>query len=90
MGSYKIELRRSAEEDLRKISPPKFITNILKKIESLPGNPFPRQSLKLSGEQGMYRMRVGDYRVIYEVDQDSNRIVIHYIRHRKDVYRKFK
>ncbi len=87
MGSYKIRFKRSAEQDIRKISPP-LIANILRKIESLADNPFPRQSLKLSGVEATYRLRVGDYRVIYEVYQGTNEVIIQYARHRRDVYRK--
>jgi mRNA interferase RelE/StbE len=86
MGSYKIELRQSAGRDIRKITPT-LIPNILRKIEALSSEPFPRQSLKLSGGEATYRLRVGDYRVIYEVDNKTRAVVIHYVRHRREVYR---
>ena len=50
-------------------------------------NMFPYNSVKLSGTDDLYRIRVGDYRVIYGVDHNLKLIVIHYIRHRRDVYR---
>ena len=87
MGLYKIEFKQSAERDIRKITPT-LIPNILRRIEALAGNPFPRQSLKLSGVEVTYRLRVGDYRVIYEVNPEAKTIIIHYVRHRREVYRK--
>lgn len=87
MESYKIEFKRSAERDIRKINS-RLIPNIFRKINTLADNPFPRQSLKLCGTEATYRLRVGDYRVVYEVDAETNIIVVHYIRHRGEVYRK--
>jgi|YelNatPaOPRAMG01_1025707.scaffolds.fasta_scaffold09719_8 mRNA interferase RelE/StbE len=87
MGLYKIEFKQSAERDIRKITPT-LIPNILRKIEALAGNPFPQQSLKLSGVKVTYRLRVDDYRVIYEVNHEAKTIIIHYVRHRREVYRK--
>ena len=88
MVLYRIEFKRSAEHDIRKISPP-IVSNIFRKIEALAGNPFPQQSLKLSGVvEVTYRLRVGDYRVIYEVDSEAKIIIIHHVRHRKGIYRK--
>ena len=87
MALYKIEFKQSAERDIRKITPT-LIPNILRRIEALADNPFPRQSLKLSGVEVTYRLRVGDYRVIYEVNPEAKTIIIHYVRHRREVYRK--
>lgn len=87
MGLYKIEFKQSAERDIRKIIPT-LIPNILRKIETLASNLFPRQSLKLSGVEATYRLKVGDYRVIYEVNSEVKTIIVHYVRHRKEVYRK--
>ena len=86
MASYAIEFKRSAERDLRKISPA-LIPAILSRVEALAEDPFPRQSRKLAGAERMYRLRVGAYRVVYEVDSDVRAITIHYIRHRREAYR---
>lgn len=88
MDFYKIEFKQSAERDIRKISPV-LIPNILGRIEALAINPFSRQSLKLSGAESTYRLRVGNYRIIYFVDSEIKTIVIHHIRHRREVYRRF-
>ena len=87
MDLYKIEFKQSAERDIREITPA-LIPNILKRIGTLAINPFPRQSLKLSGVEVTYRLRIGNYRVIYEVDPGAKTIIVHYVRHRREVYRK--
>ena len=87
MGSFRIKFKRSAEQDIRRIDR-KLIPDILTKIEALADNPFPRQSLKLSGAETTYRLRIGDYRVIYNVDASRKSIIVHHIRHRREVYRK--
>ncbi len=66
------------------------IPRIIKSVESLIKNPFPKQSLKLHGTNKLYRIRIGDYRVIYQVNSNENILTIFYVRHRKDVYRKRK
>ena len=48
---------------------------------------MPRQAVKLAGGEAWYRVRVGDYRIIYGVDTRARQITVHYIRHRRDVYR---
>ncbi len=59
----------------------------MKRIEGLTTDPFPRHAIKLSGTERLYRIRVGDYRIIYKVDTEAEQITIHYIRHRREVYR---
>ena len=87
MGSFKIQFKRSAEKEIRQIEP-KLIPKILTRIGALADNPFPRQSLKLSEAEATYRLPIGDYRVIYSVDTVTKTIIVHYIRHRKEAYRK--
>jgi len=87
VDSYKIEVVKSADKDARRISK-QDISRILKAIRSLANNPFPPQHKKMKGSENEYRIRVGDYRVIYEVDIENKLITIFHIRHRKDVYRR--
>jgi mRNA interferase RelE/StbE len=61
---------------------------VLKRIESLQSDPFPHGASKLSGAERLYRIRVGDYRIVYEVDTEAKQITIHHVRHRREVYRK--
>lgn len=86
MATYSLSFKPSVEKDLLAI-PHAVTVRIFTRIEQLPGNPFPSQSSKLQGAERLYRLRVGDYRVVYEVDREALRIVIHYVRHRRDVYR---
>jgi len=86
MAFYKIDFKPSAEKDLRSLPRP-IISRITEKIEKLAGDPFPLQAVKLSLSEHLYRWRVGDYRIIYEVDEGKKKVIIHYIRHRRQVYR---
>ena len=86
MASYSLQFRPSVEKDLRAL--PKSVTKrIWRRVEALADEPIPAGSVKLSGAEALYRIRVGDYRVIYGIDHSSKRILVHYIRHRKDAYR---
>ena len=86
MASYRIEFKRSAARDLAQISP-RNTQRIWRSIEALEEAPFPRQSIKLSGAEQLHRLRVGVYRVIYDVDTAEAVITIHYVRHRREAYR---
>jgi mRNA interferase RelE/StbE len=86
MGFYEIQWKKSAEQDLRKVDR-KEIPVIISAIESLSSNPFPPQHRKLRGTQKLYRIRVRDYRVIYQVDTKIKTIMVFYVRHRKEAYR---
>ena len=87
MASYKIVFKPSAEKDLRSL-PKVAVGRIFKRIEALSVDPLPRGSTKLAGAEGLYRIRIGDYRTIYGVDEEKRQIVVHYVRHRRDVYRR--
>ena len=86
MGSFELKWRISTRKDIRKL-PPQEVVRILAEVESLPANPFPPGCEKLAGAEHTWRIRVGDYRVIYEVLADTRTLVIQRVRHRKDVYR---
>lgn len=87
MGSYEIDVKGSAQRDLYKLDR-LIVPRITRAIEALSVNPFPPNIVKLRDTENMYRLRVGDYRVVYEVNAQSKTVIIHYIRHRKDVYRR--
>ncbi len=86
MASYKVILRPSVEKDLRSIPKP-VIGRVVKRLELLADDPFPRQALKLEGGEQLYRLRVGDYRLVYAVGRDTKEVIVHYVRHRREVYR---
>ena len=64
-----------------------MVSRVFKQIEALGNEPFPRQSRKLAGAEQLYRVCVGDYRAVYGVDKAAKEVIIHYVRHRRDVYR---
>ncbi len=87
MASYKVVPKPSVEKDLRTL-PKTTVVRVLKQIDGLADDPFPRQTIKLEGGEGLYRIRVGDYRVIYGVDRNTRQVIIHHVRHRREAYRK--
>jgi len=87
MGSYSIRLQPSVEKDVRHIAGTD-LRRIFERIEALADDPFPRGVVKLSGAEGLYRVRAGDYRIVYEVEHSSSQIIVQHIRHRRDVYRR--
>ncbi|MCX8143945.1 MAG: type II toxin-antitoxin system mRNA interferase toxin, RelE/StbE family [Bacteroidia bacterium] len=86
MVSFKIEHRTSVEKDIQKI-PHKFLQKIIERIDHLSKNPYPIGCEKISGKNSYYRIRVNDYRIIYQVIEQKKLIIIERIRHRKDVYK---
>ncbi len=89
MASYKVVFKPSVEKDLRTL-PKSVIERVFRRIELLGSNPFPRQSMKLAGAEQLYRVRVGDYRIVYGVDKKAKQVLVHYVRHRQDVYRQIR
>ncbi len=84
---YKAQFRKSAEKDLASL-PKKMQQKILDAAYDLEEDPRPSGSIKLSGtKEPVYRIRVGDYRVIYSIEDAIKIIEIQKIGHRKDVYR---
>lgn len=85
MAKYKIRVKQSAEKELRKLSKKELI-KILDKIEDLSDNPHPVGSIKLTNEE-KYRIRVGNYRVLYKVEDDILTVFVVKVGHRKQIYR---
>ena len=86
MASYSLFLKPSVEKDLGRLPKP-LLGKIWQRIEALSNDPLPRQSTKLAGAEHLYRLRVGDYRVIYTIDHQAKHVIVHYVRHRRDAYR---
>ena len=85
MGRYKVTLSKSAAKELSKLFPP--VTNkIIKVISDLSDNPRPSGSKKLKGGFNNWRIRTGDYRVVYSIDDEILIVDIRKIGHRKDIY----
>ncbi len=89
MANYKVEVSSTAEKALKKI-PKKDLTKIIEAIQILTINPFPEGCRKLSGEENIYRIRQGNYRVIYEVIGKKLVVLVLKVGHRKEIYRSIK
>ena len=86
MPTYRVVVKPSVEKDLRSV-PTAAAERVLGVIDGLREQAFPRNSVKLTGTEGLHRVRIGQYRVIYAVDRGARLITVHYIRHRREVYR---
>ena len=85
-GSYSLRIKRSAERELRALPQPD-LGRIVRRIQGLAQDPHPAGHEKLSG-QDRYRVRQGDYRIVYAVDDEKRTVQVVKIGHRREVYRK--
>jgi mRNA interferase RelE/StbE len=83
--TYTVIFSRPARKDLEAL-PPKAQDRILAAVAGLGTNPRGQGSKKLKGVDDSYRIRVGDYRVVYEIHDDIVTVLIVRVRHRKDAY----
>jgi mRNA interferase RelE/StbE len=83
---YAVHLKRSAEKELAGL-PEKVHHKIIERLLSLKNNPRPPRSKKLWGGE-RYRIRVGDYRMLYTIDDSLNKIEVSAVGHRREVYRR--
>ncbi len=86
MERFSIQWRNSTRKDIRSL-PRHEVARVVAAVGQLAEEPLPHGSQKLSGSERTYRIRVGDYRVIYEAFSDSHIIEVQRVRHRKDAYR---
>lgn len=85
MAVYKVHFRESVEKDLNTI-PKKDLKRIFQRIEMLADNPRPSGCEKLTGQE-RYRVRQGQYRIVYSIQDYELTVWIVKIGHRKDIYR---
>ena len=85
MGKYSVELKVSARKELERL-PAKLIQRIFPKLEGLASEPRPAGCKKLKGGQREWRIWVGDYRVVYTIDDEKLLVSVTRIRHRSEVY----
>jgi mRNA interferase RelE/StbE len=83
---YEVYLERTAERDLRRLSA-KIFGRIIPEIRALAENPRPHGCRKITGSRNDWRIRIGDYRVIYEIDEKTSIVRVMRVRHRRQVYR---
>jgi mRNA interferase RelE/StbE len=86
MALYKIEWLKSAEKEFHNL-PKKEKILLIEKVSDLAKNPKPVGSKKLEGDESVYRIRQGNYRVLYRIEKDVLTILIIKVAHRKEVYR---
>ncbi|MDO8547261.1 MAG: type II toxin-antitoxin system RelE/ParE family toxin [Nitrospirales bacterium] len=85
-GSYSLVIKKSAERELRTI-PKLDLRRVTKRLRGLAQDPRPTGSEKLSGHD-RYRVRQGDYRIVYAVDDETRTVQVVKVGHRREVYRK--
>jgi mRNA interferase RelE/StbE len=84
---YEVYLERSAENDLKRL-PTSIFHRIIPQIKALAENPRPSGCRKITGSKNDWRIRIGDYRIIYEIDEKAKAVRIMRVRHRREVYRR--
>ena len=85
MPDYRVALKSSAEKEFFRL-PDLISDRILPKIKALAQDPRPHGSIKLSAGRDEWRIRIGDYRVIYTIDDEVKKVEVTRIAHRRDVY----
>ena len=83
--SYSIQIFRRAQKELAQLSRQEY-ERIKEAIKNLSDNPRPQGCKKLTGREG-WRIRIGDYRVLYEIDDAKQILTILHIGHRRDIYK---
>jgi mRNA interferase RelE/StbE len=84
--AYRIEIQRSAEKELAVLAST-LQARIFKAIDGLAADPRPNGCKKLSGAKNAYRVRVGEYRIVYEIYDGVLVVIIIRVAHRREVYR---
>jgi mRNA interferase RelE/StbE len=85
VAKYAVDTKPSARRELENLSD-SLIARLVPKIEGLAANPRPSGCRKLRGYKDLWRIRVGDYRVVYIIDDDRKTVSVTRIAHRRDVY----
>lgn len=86
MARYVVEFRRGAEKDLRRLDSV-VQKRVLRAVDNLAIDPRPSGCRKLQGSDNAYRVRLGNYRIVYTVDDVVLVVAIERVRHRGEVYR---
>ena len=86
MTRYSLELATSAAKEFRAL-PAEVKLRFQQTLDALLQNPRPSGVRKLKGFMGLYRLRLGPYRLIYKIDDRRNQVLVTRIRHRREAYR---
>ena len=87
MAEYKILLKSSAAKEIEAVGSKEDRRRIVEKIAGLAVNPRSQKTEKLAGYDDRYRIRQGQYRIVYLIDDSHREVTIFKVGHRKDVYR---
>ncbi len=85
MSDYLITIKPAAQKQLNSL-PVEASMRVLPKIKALANNPRPPNCVKLKGDKNSWRIRVGDYRVIYSIDDATLTVDVTKVGHRRDIY----
>lgn len=88
MASYRVVIRRTAAKELEGIAGKRDRERIVRRIQALADDPRPMGAEKLAGRGDKYRIRQGDYRILYEIEDNVLIVTVVKIGDRKDVYRR--
>ena len=86
MSAYDVQIMHRAQKDLDTLSG-KLLSRLEQTILTLYNEPRPRDTKKLSGTESKWRIRVGEYRILYEIDDSRKLVRIYRIAHRREAYR---
>jgi len=86
MDSFEVIVASSAYRDLRRLAPA-LVSRLFAGMAALGDEPFPGGVRKLTGSENGYRVRVGSYRILYEIDLKRRKVTVYKVRHRRDAYR---
>jgi mRNA interferase RelE/StbE len=84
---YEVYLEKSVENDLKRL-PTTTFHHVISVLKTLGKNPRPSGCRKLTGSKNDWRIRIGDYRILYEIDEKTKAVRIMRIRHQREVYRR--
>jgi len=87
VAAYSLSIKRSAAKELQALSDQETLTRLIEKIQALATEPRPQGVEKLAGRSNLLRVRQGNYRVIYSVDDQARVVDVIKVGHRRDVYR---
>ncbi|MEX0822748.1 MAG: type II toxin-antitoxin system RelE/ParE family toxin [Balneolaceae bacterium] len=83
--SWNLQIERKAQKALKKIPNP-YKANLIQAIDQLSDNPRPDGCKKLKGNDNLWRIRINDYRIVYQIRDEQLLILVILIGHRKDIY----
>jgi len=87
VAGYRLLIKASAGKEFEAVGSKADRQRIVSKIQTLATNPRPQGSEKLAGHTDRYRLRQGNYRIVYLIDDENRTVTIFKVGHRRDVYR---